>query len=89
MSDDPVQLDVNPIIFNDVRVRGFWLLPWLQSSTAETQGEVYGELTQEIIAGRLHAAVSARYSLEELQKAIAATEAIGRKGKVLFAPNGV
>lgn len=89
LSDCPAQFDVGPIIFNNVQIKGFWLLPWLQRTSLEEQGEVYGALTQEVIAGRLRVDVSAHYSLDQFTDAMRAYETPGRNGKVLFAPNGI
>lgn len=88
LSDQPAQIDDGLIIFNNVQIKGFWLLPWIQNASTEAQAEVYGALTQEVIAGRLHADVAAHYSLEQFIEAMQAYETPGRNGKILFAPNG-
>ncbi|MGD1903378.1 MAG: MDR family NADPH-dependent oxidoreductase [Geitlerinemataceae cyanobacterium] len=38
LSDRPAQIDYGSIIFNNVTVKGFWLLPWIQNSTPEDKG---------------------------------------------------
>lgn len=89
LSHRPAQINDGLIIFNNVQIKGFWLLPWIQNSSTEEKTEVYTVLTQEVIAGRLRAEVTARYSLDQFIDAIQAYETPGRNGKILFAPNGI
>ena len=89
LSARPAQVGVGPIIFNNVQIKGFWLMLWLQSASIKERAEVYGSLTQEIIAGRLHADVAAHYSLDQFIDALQAYDTPGRNGKILFAPNGI
>lgn len=89
LSGQPITIDDGLIIFNNVQVKGFWLLPWVQNSSVEAKAEVYGALTQEVIAGRLRADVAVHYSLEQVTDAMQAYATQGRNGKVLFAPNGL
>ncbi|MEO0536557.1 MAG: zinc-dependent alcohol dehydrogenase family protein [Cyanobacteria bacterium P01_A01_bin.123] len=89
LSSRPAQIDDGLIIFNNVQIKGFWLLPWIQNASTEEKAKVYGALTQEVIAGRLHADVAAHYSLDQLTNAVQAYETPGRNGKILFAPNGI
>ncbi|MEM9219833.1 MAG: zinc-dependent alcohol dehydrogenase family protein [Cyanobacteria bacterium P01_F01_bin.150] len=89
LSGRPAQIDDGLIIFNNVQIKGFWLLPWIQNSSSEELAKVYSALTQDVIAGRLHADVAACYSLEQFADAMQAYETPGRNGKILFAPNGV
>ncbi|MEM7739134.1 MAG: zinc-dependent alcohol dehydrogenase family protein [Deinococcota bacterium] len=89
LSYQPAQINEGLIIFNDLKIRGFWLLPWIQNASAQEKARVYNELTQDVIAGRLHANVAARYSLDQVTDAVQAYSTAGRDGKILFAPNGV
>lgn len=89
LSGHPAQIDDGVIIFNNVQIKGFWLLPWIQKSSNQELAEVYNALTQEVIAGRLRAEVAARYSLEQFADAMQAYGTPGRDGKILFAPNGI
>ena len=87
MSREPASVEVNPIIFNDVRVRGFWLLPWLLQARKEEQVKVYGELTRAVAEGTLHASIDRHFLLDEIKEAVTYTMAGERSGKVLLAPN--
>ena len=89
MSREPASVEVNPIIFNDVRVRGFWLLPWLLQARKEEQVKVYGELTKAVAEGTLHASIDRHFLLDEIREAVTYTMAGERSGKVLLAPNEI
>ena len=88
MSNKPASVDINSILFRDVRVRGFWLLPWLLKTSKQEQTRVYGELAMAVTTGILHAQVEKTFLLDEITDAITYTMAGERKGKVLLAPNG-
>lgn len=89
MSAKPASIRIDPILFGDVRVRGFWLLPWLLKTNKKEQTRVYGELTMAVAAGILHAPVEKMFLLDETIEAITYTMAGERRGKVLLAPNGL
>ncbi|MEM9137904.1 MAG: zinc-binding dehydrogenase, partial [Cyanobacteria bacterium P01_F01_bin.42] len=89
LSGQPAQIDDGLIIFNNVQIKGFWLLPWIQNASAEALTTVYGELTQEMISGQLRAEVLKPYSLDQYTEAMQTYKTPGRNGKVLFAPNGI
>ncbi|WP_298934685.1 zinc-dependent alcohol dehydrogenase family protein [uncultured Ruegeria sp.] len=89
MSGEDAQLPDSAVIFNDVIVRGFWLVHWFNTATAEEQAQVYGELTAMILQGTLKASVDRIFPLEEINAALAYTMKGGRSGKVLIAPNGL
>ena len=88
MSEKPVSVAIDPILFRDVRVRGFWLLPWILKASKEEQTKVYGDLTMAVAAGILHAPVEKQFSLDEIAEAVTYTMTGERSGKVLLAPNG-
>ena len=89
MSTKPASIGIDPMLFRDVRVRGFWLLPWLLKASKKEQTRVYGELTMAVAADILHAPVEKHFLLDEITEAITYTMAGERKGKVLLAPNGL
>ena len=88
MSAKPASIGIDPILFRDVRVRGFWLLPWILETSKEEQTKVYGELTMAVAAGILHAPIERQFSLDEITEAVTYAMAGERSGKVLLAPNG-
>lgn len=89
MSMEPVALPVQSMIFNDLRIRGFWLAPWFGRASAERKAEVFGALVGMIAQGKLVAKVAGVYDLSDLGKAVAHAAQEGRDGKVLIAPGGV
>ncbi|MEM9238696.1 MAG: zinc-dependent alcohol dehydrogenase family protein [Pseudomonadota bacterium] len=89
MSGEDMSIPDNLIIFNNVVVRGFWLVNWLTSAGPEEMQRVYGELTQLVLEGKLNAPIDKIFTLDQINEALAYTVAGGRSGKVLLAPNGV
>lgn len=89
MSGEPALIDTGLLIFNDIRVRGFWLVHWFSQTNQAKQMKVYGELTQAVAEGILHAPIDRHFSLDEITEAVTSTTAGARSGKVLLAPNGL
>ena len=89
MSGKPAVMSDASLIFNNVSVRGFWLVNWFKSASRDEQQRVYAELTSLIIEGKLHAPIDRVFVLEDIQEALVHTMKGGRSGKVLIAPNGV
>jgi NADPH:quinone reductase-like Zn-dependent oxidoreductase len=79
---------VNPAIsiFNDVRIRGFWLSKWYQSATAEEKQAAFGKVIPLIASGALKADVDSRFSVAEIKQAVSRAAEGGRNGKVLIVP---
>ncbi|MEM6713270.1 MAG: zinc-dependent alcohol dehydrogenase family protein [Pseudomonadota bacterium] len=89
MSGEDISIPDNLIIFNNITVRGFWLVNWLTSAGPEEMQCVYGELTQLVLEGKLNAPIDKIFTLDQINEALAYTVAGGRSGKVLLAPNGI
>lgn len=89
MSQQPCAVDAGMLIFNDLKVRGFWLMTWFRTADMATRMALYGELTKAVLGGTLHAPVAKHFSLEEVQEAAKFSWAGERSGKVMLAPNGV
>lgn len=89
MSGKTARMPVAVMIFNNVIVRGFWLVHWFERATREEQARVYGDLTALIMLGKLQAPVDRVFPIEEITEALAHTMKGGRSGKVLIAPNGI
>lgn len=86
MSGEACQVTPASFIFNDITVRGFWLAKWFRNASRETQRALYGELTQLIASGRLHARIDARFAVSQIKEAVAAANAGERDGKILIVP---
>lgn len=89
MSMKPAAIAALPLIFNDITVRGFWLVHWFEKASKEDRMALYGALTQKVLTGQLFAPIDRHFTLDEVQDAAAYTWAGERNGKVLLAPNGV
>jgi len=86
MSGEPCQVSPRATIFNDVTVRGFWLVRWFRTTSRQQQAALYGELTRLIADGTLHARVAATYPVEQIKDAVRAAAAGERDGKILVVP---
>jgi len=87
MSGEPCQVTPASFIFNDITLRGFWLAKWFPKASREVQRALYGELTQLIATGQLHARVGATFAVSQIKEAVAAANAGERDGKILIVPS--
>lgn len=88
MSGEPCQVSSQSLIFNDVRLIGFWLARWFQRASQPEQMALFSDLTRLMAAGALYAPVQATYGIEQIQEAVAAAAAGERDGKILLVPQG-
>lgn len=88
MSGESCQVSSQSLIFNDVRLIGFWLARWFQSASQPEQMALFSDLTRLMAAGALRAPVQATYGIEQIQEAVAAAAAGERDGKILLVPQG-
>ncbi len=84
MSGAPAAISPADLIFRDVRLRGFWLKHWLETTPSARIAESYGRLAILVANGALRAPVEATYPLEQHRNALAHAAQAGRTGKVLF-----
>jgi NADPH:quinone reductase-like Zn-dependent oxidoreductase len=84
MSGAPAVVSPADLIFRDVRLRGFWLKNWLDTTPSAEIAESYGRLATLVADGALQAPVEATYPLDEYRDALAHAARPGRTGKVLF-----
>ena len=75
------------VIFNDVRVKGFWLSQWFKTASAEEKQKTFAEIIGLVASGALQTKVSQTFSLDEIHEAVKVAAAGGRDGKVLLLPN--
>jgi mitochondrial enoyl-[acyl-carrier protein] reductase / trans-2-enoyl-CoA reductase len=86
MSGKAPSLSPQALIFRNVTLRGFWLVPWLNSAPREAQATLMARLAKLAADGALHAPVEATFPLEDIREAMARAMESGRKGKVLLTP---
>ncbi len=87
MSGQPVTFNPAVAIFNDVRIRGFWLSKWFQTAEASEQQATFGKIVPLVIDGSLSADIDSRFGLDQIKQAVTRAGQRGRNGKVLLLPN--
>jgi trans-2-enoyl-CoA reductase len=80
----PFTIPNGPLIFNELRLAGFWISRWYERTPADRLRLMIGELAELVRSGRLHLPVAAQYALSDIAPALAAASATGRQGKVLL-----
>lgn len=84
MASEPVRFPTRYLIFNDVRLTGFWMDRWYRNASDETRDAMLNAIYAAIRAEKLHCPVDTVYPLEEYKEALAHAASGGRNGKVLF-----
>jgi NADPH:quinone reductase-like Zn-dependent oxidoreductase len=87
LSGKPATLDTGKIIFNDTRLRGFWLYKWYQKATMQEMQAAFGQVIPLIANGTLKANIDSRYTVDQIKQAVTRAWEGGRNGKVLIVPN--
>ncbi len=84
MVGDLIRFPTRNFIFDDLRLRGFWMDRWNRSATAADRAELTEQIFSLMRDGKLKMAVDAVYPLSQFSAAIARALEGGRNGKVLF-----
>jgi len=74
------------LIFNDIRLRGFWVSKWYKTAPREEILKLHNELFTFMENAKINVDVAACYPLEQWEDALAHANAAGKTGKVLFKP---
>lgn len=78
------------LLFRDVRLRGFWLSPWLaslpESGHARVVGEVWGLYKQGLLGSADEDAKT--FPLSKFAEAVAESQRAAREGKVYLVNDG-
>ncbi len=85
---EPCVVSPQSFIFNDLRMRGFWLARWFRTTSRDIQRALYAELTRLVACGQLSARIHATYTVERIADAVAAANSGERDGKILIVPQG-
>ena len=86
LSGKPATLDTGKVIFNDTRLRGFWLYKWYQKATMQEMQAAFGQVIPLIANGTLKANIDSRFTVDQINQAVARAWEGGRNGKVLIVP---
>lgn len=87
LSGKPAIFNPALAIFNDVRIRGFWLSKWYETAGSAEKQAAFGQIIPLIASGKLKADIDSRFSVDEIEKAVSRAAQGGRNGKVLVIPN--
>lgn len=68
----------------DIQYRGFWLVPWLESKQPEERAAVVQRTLDLMEDGTLAPAIGQTFPLSAFKDAVAASQEVGRIGKVLL-----
>lgn len=86
VTGQPVPVGLGDSIYRQLKLRGLWIVNWLQNSTPEEIATTYGELAELVAQGVLSAEVEASYPVAEYRKALDHARQPGRTGKIIFKP---
>lgn len=89
MSNEDSAIGAAALIFNNITVRGFWLVVWMNAADSAARKALYTQLAGQILKGELFAPIDKHFTLDEITEAARYSWAGGRNGKVMVAPNGV
>ncbi|MEM8549863.1 MAG: 2-enoyl thioester reductase domain-containing protein [Verrucomicrobiota bacterium] len=85
MVGDKVRFPTRNLIFNDVRLVGFWMDRWLRVKTASEIQAMLDEVYDLLAKGIISIPVDATYPFEQALEAVAQANTGGCNGKVLIA----
>ncbi|MBK1876760.1 MDR family NADPH-dependent oxidoreductase [Pelagicoccus mobilis] len=74
------------LIFNDIRLRGFWVSKWYKTAPREEILELHNELFTFMENAKIGVNVAATYPLEQWREALDHANRAGKIGKVLLTP---
>jgi NADPH:quinone reductase-like Zn-dependent oxidoreductase len=83
MSGQPLQISAGDLIFKQVVVKGFWLARIMRTTAREEIGRWIGELVRLVAEGKVTLQVGGIFDLADIAKAVEASAASGRPGKIL------
>lgn len=84
LSLENIPLNSGLLIFQDLKVEGFWLSSWMNSLTDSEKGKAIKTVFGFLIQHSEQVDVAAKYPLEQFKEAIEAYETPGRNGKILL-----
>ena len=87
LSGKPATLYTPITIFNDIRIRGFWLSKWFETASMQEKQAAFGQVIPLIAGGVLKSSVDSRFTVSEIKDAVSRAAQGGRNGKVLIVPN--
>ena len=84
LSEQPLQIEPRLMIAGKRSVQGFWLGYWMRSRSIPQSLRLFREIAAELRSGVLASEVGAKFPLEKVVEAAAASEVPGRGGKIFL-----
>lgn len=84
MTGEPIKFPTRFLIFNDLRLRGFWWDKWQRTHSADECRKIYDEVFALIKNGTLKAPVDSRFKLADIESAMRRATENSRLGKVMI-----
>jgi mitochondrial enoyl-[acyl-carrier protein] reductase / trans-2-enoyl-CoA reductase len=81
-SQKPLVGSAIQLIFNNLSIRGFWLVNWFKTAPPDKLAAMYDHLASMIASGEISAPIAGSYPLEKYSDALSV--AAKRGGKVIF-----
>ena len=89
LSGKPAVFNPAMAIFNDIRIRGFWLSKWFEITGAKEKQAAFGQIIPLVASGAIKANVDSRFTVSEIKQAVTRAAQRGRDGKVLIVPSAL
>ena len=84
MTGEPVRFPTRFLIFNDLRLRGFWWDKWQRTHPRAESEALFSQVFELIAAGALKAPVDSRYEMADIEAAMKRATENSRLGKVMI-----
>ncbi len=84
MTGEPIRFPTRFLIFNDLRLRGFWWDKWKRTHSREDTEKIYSKVFDLIRNGTLSAPVDSVFEMQNVREAVARASENSRNGKVLL-----
>jgi NADPH:quinone reductase-like Zn-dependent oxidoreductase len=86
LSGEDCKMPARLVVFNDIRLRGFFLPRSLAARSPADVGALYKRLLEQIMDGTLAVGIEQTYPLDLIRDALDHAERGGRSGKILITP---
>lgn len=84
LTSTPMRIPAGKVIFNNIKIEGFWLARLWPKTPPEMIGRLIGEIVGKAAAGKLGLSVEQRFDLADARLASVAARTMGRTGKIVL-----
>lgn len=85
MSGTPCTINPGTLVFQDIRIRGFWLSKYLMNAPRDAVEALYGRLDDLLSAGWLVTRIDSVFRADDIKSAVRRASTPGIDGKVIVA----